>query len=524
MKTMVIQQFDLLMEGRLSPALSGKYFDAVNPSYGEVFAQIADADTVDVQLALSAARLGFDHGRWPQMSIAERGSFLLKIAALIRENAKQLADLECFSSGKTIKHTTFIDVPTAAETFEYFGNLERTWALEKQGPGPLNETIKNSSSVLSIIEHEPMGVVVTIIPWNYPLIMTAWKLAPALLAGNTIVLKPSRVACASVMFLAKLIAQIGLPKGVLNIIASSRAQAGQELVSSAEVDMVSFTGSTKTGEAVMALASKGVKKLTLELGGKSPNIVFADCDMEAAIGGSLSAIFMNQGQMCTAGSRLLVEDKIYQKFVEKLVARAKNLKIGPADNFETEFGPLVSIEQRNAVLKFIEKGKQEGAKLVCGGGIPNGPGHSLLSPNGPGHSLLSDQVRSGAYIEPTIFTNVRNSMGIAQEEIFGPVLCVIPFTSVEEAIHLANDTKYGLAAMIWSKDLEKANKVARRLRCGTVWINTYGAFLNEAPFGGYKQSGYGRELGLAGLLEYTQIKHIATDQTHGGRSLVTSWF
>jgi betaine-aldehyde dehydrogenase len=288
--------------------------------------------------------------------------------------------------------------------------------------------------------------------------------------------------------------------------------------------MVSFTGSTKTGEAVMALASKGVKKLTLELGGKSPNIVFADCDMEAAIGGSLSAIFMNQGQMCTAGSRLLVEDKIYQKFVEKLVARAKNLKIGPADNFETEFGPLVSIEQRNAVLKFIEKGKQEGAKLVCGGGIPNGPGHSLLSPNGPGHSLLSDQVRSGAYIEPTIFTNVRNSMGIAQEEIFGPVLCVIPFTSVEEAIHLANDTKYGLAAMIWSKDLEKANKVARRLRCGTVWINTYGAFLNEAPFGGYKQSGYGRELGLAGLLEYTQIKHIATDQTHGGRSLVTSWF
>ena len=279
----------------------------------------------------------------------------------------------------------------------------------------------------------------------------------------------------------KITAQAGLPKGVLNIIVSSRPQSGQELVSSPEVDMVSFTGSSKTGEEVMALASKGVKKLILELGGKSPNIVFADCDMEAALGGALSAIFMNQGQMCTAGSRLLVEDKIYREFVDQLVARAQNLKIGPADNFETEFGPLVNIKHRNRVLQYIEKGKQEGAKLACGGKIPD------INPK-------------GAYLEPTIFINVRNTMSIAQEEIFGPVLCVMPFTSVEEAIHIANDTKYGLAAMIWSKDLEKANKVARRLRCGTVWINTYGAFLNEAPFGGYKQSGFGRELGLAGLI------------------------
>jgi len=350
-----------------------------------------------------------------------------------------------------------------------------------------------------------VGVVVAIIPWNYPLIMTAWKLAPALLAGNCVVLKPSPAACASVMLLAKLVAQAGLPKGVLNIITSSRAMAGQELVNSPDVDMVSFTGSTKTGEAVMALASKGAKKLTLELGGKSPNIVFADCDMEAALGGALSAIFMNQGQMCTAGSRLLVEDKIYQEFVDKLVARAQNLKIGPADNFETEFGPLVSIEHRNRVLKYIEKGKQEGAKIACGGKVPD------VNPK-------------GAYLEPTIFINVRNNMSIAQEEIFGPVLCVMPFTSVDEAVHIANDTKYGLAAMVWSKDLEKADKVARRLRCGTVWINTYGAFLNEAPFGGYKQSGFGRELGMAGLWEYTQLKHIATDQTPGGKSLVTSWF
>ena len=496
MTTTAVKQFDLLIEGKVNPALSGKYFNCVNPSHGEVFARVSDADTIDVQMAVSAARLGFDYGRWPQMSIGERGVFLLKIAALIRDNAKELADLECASTGKTIKHTTFIDVPTAAETFEYFGNLSG---------GLINETIEHSSPVLSVIEREPVGVVATIIPWNYPLIMTAWKLAPALLAGNCLVLKVSPVACASVMLLAKLIAQAGLPKGVLNIISSSRAQAGQELVGAAEVDMVSFTGSTKTGEAVMVLASKGIKKLTLELGGKSPNIVFADCDMEAAIGGSLSAIFMNQGQMCTAGSRLLVEDKIYKEFVEKLVARTKNLKIGPAENFETEFGPLVSVEHRNAVLKSIEQGLQEGAKLVCGGKIPE----------------INAQ---GAYLEPTIFVNVRNNMKIAQEEIFGPVLCVIPFTAADEAVHIANDTKYGLAAMIWTKDLEKANKVAARLRCGTVWINTYGAFLNEAPFGGYKQSGFGRELGVAGLEEYTQIKHIATDQTPGGKSLVSSWF
>jgi len=494
--TTTVQQFYLLMEGKLSPALSGKYFDAINPSNGEVFAQMADADSIDVQMAVSAARLGFDHGRWPQMGMAERGEFLIKIASLIRENAKELADLECASTGKTIKHTTFIDVPTAAEAFEYFGHL----------PGNLvHETVRHSAPVLSTVQREPVGVVVAIIPWNYPLIMTAWKLAPALLAGNCVVLKPSPTACASVMLLAKLAAQAGLPKGVLNIISSSRPEAGQELVSSPEVDMVSFTGSTKTGEAVMALASKGIKKLTLELGGKSPNIVFADCDMEAALGGALSSIFMNQGQMCTAGSRLLVEDKIYQEFVEKLVARAQNLKIGPADNFETEFGPLVSIEHRNIVLKFIEKGKQEGAKLACGGNVPN------INPK-------------GAYLEPTIFTHVRNTMSIAQEEIFGPVLCVMPFTSADEAIHIANDTKYGLAAMVWTKDLEKANKVARRLRCGTVWVNTYGAFLNEVPFGGYKQSGFGRELGLTGFWEYTQIKHIATDQTPGGKSLVTSWF
>ncbi len=491
-----IQHFDLMIEGKCTSCFSSKYFDVMNPSNGLVYARLAEADDLDVEVAVNAARLAFDHGGWPRMSIAERGEYLLKIATLIRQNAKELADLEC-AAGKTIKHATFIDVPTCAEAFEYYGNL----------PGHImGEVVKTTSPILSQIEREPIGVVAAIIPWNYPLIMTAWKLAPALLAGNAVVLKTSPWGSASIMALAKLIATIDLPKGVINIISSSTSGVGKSLVSNPGVDMVSFTGSTQTGEKVMAEASKGVKKITLELGGKSPNIVFADCDMDAAIGGSLSAIFLNQGQMCTAGSRLLVEESIYKDFTAKLIERAKSLKIGPADSFETEFGPLVSVEHRDEVLKFINRGIAEGAKLACGGKVPTG---------------LNEK---GAYIEPTIFIDVRNHMYIAQEEVFGPVLCVIPFSSVEQAVAIANDSKYGLAAMIWTKDMAKANAVAKRLRCGTVWINTYGVFLNEAPFGGYKQSGFGRELGKDGLYEYTQIKHIAIDQTPGGKSLVTSWF
>ncbi len=491
-----VQQFDLFLEGKIKPSLSGKYFDCINPSNGEVFARVSDAQDIDMEMAIQAARLAFDHGRWSGMAIAERGAFLTKIGQAIREHAKELADLESACTGKTIKHATFIDVPTAAETFEYFGQLQ-------QLPSQQVEVL---SPQLCMVEREPVGVVGANIPWNYPLITAAWKIAPILITGNTAILRPSSVSCASVMALAKIIAEVGLPKGVVNIISSSTVQTGQYMASSSFVDMLSFTGSTQTGQQVMELAAKNVKKLVLELGGKSPNIVFADCDMDAAVGGSLSAIFMNQGQMCTAGSRLLVEDKIYKEFTEKLVARAKNLKIGPADSFETEFGPLVSIAHRDSVLRFIEMGIKEGAKLACGGKIPAG-----LNPR-------------GAYLEPTIFVDARNDMMIAKEEAFGPVLCVIPFTSTEQAIHIANDSKYGLAAMIWSRDLQKANKVARRLRCGTVWINTYGSFPNETPFGGYKQSGFGRELGKEGLLEYTQIKHVAVDQTPGGKSLVTSWF
>ncbi|MBF0490502.1 MAG: aldehyde dehydrogenase family protein [Candidatus Omnitrophica bacterium] len=347
MNTTGIQQFELLLEGKMSAPLSGKYFDCVNPSHGEVFARVADAGEMDMEIAIMAARLAFDHGSWPRMSIAERGSYLLKIGKAIRENAKELADLESASTGKTIKHTTFIDVPTAAETFEYYGSLQQL----------TGETIQVSSPHLCLVEREPVGVVGANIPWNYPLIMAAWKIAPILMTGNTAILRPSSAACASVMALAKIIAEVGLPKGVLNIVTSANTQTARQMSSSSSVDMLSFTGSTKTGQQVMEMAAKNVKKLVLELGGKSPNIVFADCDMEAAIGGTLSAIFMNQGQMCTAGSRLLVEEKIYKEFVEKLVARAKTLKIGPADSFETEFGPLVSVSHRDEVLKIFQQSK-----------------------------------------------------------------------------------------------------------------------------------------------------------------------
>ncbi len=491
----MIQQFDLLIDGKILPASAGRYFDHINPSNNDVMARVADAGMEDVRLAVEAARKAFDHGAWPRLSLEERGQYLKRIAQLIRDNAKELADLECLSVGKTIKHATFIDVPTAAETFDYFS--EACECLR-------TNSVPVVSPHLTVKHRQAVGVVVSIIPWNYPLIMAAWKIAPALLAGNTVILKPSPMGAVSVLALAKIIAQANLPAGVLNILTTSQSDVASALVAHEKVDMISFTGGTESGKRVMASAAQTVKKLTLELGGKSPTIVFADCDTDAAIGGSLSAVFMNQGQMCTAGSRLLVEDKIYDDFVARFIARAKTLKIGPADDFQTEFGPLANSRQRDEVLTHIRCAQEQGATLACGGVIPQG--------------------FQGAYLEPTVFVDVNNAMAIAQEEVFGPVVCIIKFSGQEQAIAIANDSKYGLAASIWSRDLSKAQHVAAQLQCGTVWINTYGSFDDRVPFGGVKQSGFGRELGVEGLLEYTQVKSIVTDQTPGGKSLVTSWF
>lgn len=496
--TFTTQQFELLIDGQIRPAGKNEYFESINPSTGEVLARVACSTKQDMAEAVASSRKAFDSGLWAQLNLHERGQYLNRIAQLIRENAKELALLECLDTGKTIKQATFIDVPTAADSFEYFGHVS----------SQLNgEVVPVPDPVRCTLEHEPRGVAGCIIPWNYPLILAAWKIAPALMAGNCVILKPSPLASVSLMRLAQIIEKVGLPKGVLNIVSGKSNEVASELAKSPDVDMISFTGSNVVGQEIMRLAANTTKKVVLELGGKSASIVFADCDFETALGGVMSSIFMNQGQMCTACSRLLLEEKIYDQFLNRLVEKTKNLKIGPANNYQTDFGPLISKEHRDKVLAAIEKGKKEGAKLICGGKIPKGKG-----------------LENGFYLEPTIFADVKNSMTIAQEETFGPVLSVIKFSDCVRAYAIANDSKYGLAASIWTKDLEKANLVSKKLQCGTVWINTYGGFYNEVPFGGYKQSGFGRELGVEGLLEYTQTKNICLDQTPGGKSLVASWF
>ncbi len=498
MLTVEKQQFDLLINGEIVGSSSGKYFELVNPSTGEAFARVADATPEDVQKAIVYARQQFDQGAWRCMSVAERGIYLRKIAALIRKHAKELADLESINIGKTLKQSSFIDVPTAADCFEYFGSLE----------APLKDRVNAvEAPVKSVTAFEPMGVVACIIPWNYPLIMAAWKMAPALVAGNTIIFKPSSIGCASIMRLAQLIRESGLPAGVVNIVATTDKEAARLLVTDKKVDMISFTGGTETGQEIMRLAAGTTKKLSLELGGKSPNIVFADCDLEAAVGGTMSAIFMNQGQMCTAGSRLLLEESIYDQFMKLLVEKTKKLKIGNALDYQTEFGPVISKEQQQKALKYIEGAVKQGARIACGGKVPQG-----------------EEFKKGFYLEPTILENVTNDMKAAQEEIFGPVLAVIKFKDEPQAVSIANDSDFGLASCIWTKDLTKADRVAQQLQAGTVWINTYGGFYNGASFGGYKQSGFGRELGHEGLLEYTQSKHICVDQTPGGKPLVANWF
>jgi betaine-aldehyde dehydrogenase len=492
-----MKEFKLFIDGSLVKAGKELTFESVDPSTGEKFAKLADASIEDMQLAIGSARKAFDSGEWPGMTAEQRGIYLKKIADVIRKNAKELAELECADTGKTIKQTTFIDIPTVTDTFDYFSNV---------GDWLKDESNQVNAPVKSLTVKEPVGVVGIIIPWNYPLIMFGWKVAPALAAGNCIVFKPSKHASASICRLTELISEIGFPAGVINVVTTTDHTVGNLIVESPDVDMISFTGGTETGKELMRRAAGTMKKLSMELGGKSPNIVFADCDMDAALGGTMSAIFMNQGQMCTAGSRLILEEKIYDEFLNKLVEKTKKLNVSNAHEHSTDFGPLISEEHRQKVEGYIEAGKNEGARLLLGE-----------------DSGCEPRVR-GCFILPAIFADVRNDMRIAQEEIFGPVLSVIKFSNEEEAVKIANDTQFGLASCIWTKDKEKASRVAKKLRCGTVWINTYGGFYNEAPFGGYKQSGFGRELGREGLLEYTQVKHMCIDETPGGRPLVSSWF
>ena len=473
--------------------------EIINPSTGEIIAEASIASLQDLELALASARAAFDSGAWPRISLAERKEFILKISQGILDRAGELAQLESLNTGKPIKESTFMDIPSAAKTFAHFANNLKNY-LRK-------ETLDVLADAQSKLIPEPLGVAVLIVPWNYPLLIASWKMAQALAAGNTVILKPSSLTPLTALELAKIIYEAGLPKGVVNIINGSGEAIGKSLCSDKRVDMVSFTGSNEVGRKIIEYSSKYAKKLIMELGGKSAGIVLKDADAELAVNGSLCSIFLNQGQMCTALSRLFVEDDIFDKFLTDFVEKAKRIKLGDGLNHETQMGPLISESQRKTVISYVEKARKEGAKLLCGGKIPQDP-----------------DLKNGFFFEPTVFSNVLPQASIFQEEVFGPVVCVSKFSNLNEAVALANTSDFALACSIWSKDTSLAQDLAAKINAGVVWVNTYGMFYNEAPYGGFKQSGFGKELGKAGFLEYTRLKNISIDRTKNSKPLVNYWY
>src|SRR2546425_8337917 len=471
----------LFIGGKWADAASGKTFSTINPATGEALTTLAEADERDADAAVTAARKAFESGPWPEMSASDRGRLLWRIGDLIDKYNEELGTLETLDNGKPIFESRQVDMPMVAEVFRYYAG----WATKIHG-----ETAPVKGQYLNYTLREPIGVVAAIVPWNFPLLLASWKVAPALAAGNTVVLKPAPWTSLTALRLAEICQEAGLPEGVLNVVTGSTRDLGRTLVRHAGVDKIAFTGSTATGQEIMRESAATVKRVTLELGGKSANIVFADADLDAAVRGATIGIFYGKGEVCAAGSRLFVEKKIHDDFMHKLVDRAKKVQPGDPLDPKTRFGALVSERQMHTVLGYIEKGKAEGAKLVAGG---------ERSSFGNG---------KGCFVQPTIFDGVRNDMTIAREEIFGPVLAAIEFGEIDEAIRLANETQYGLAAAVWPRDIGKAHRVARKLQAGTVWINTYNNYDAAAAFGGYKMSGYGRELGMHALEHYTQIKSV----------------
>lgn len=466
------------IDGEWVPSVSGKHFAVYEPATEEVMAQVAEAEADDVDRAVQAARRAFDTGEWPKKTPQDRARILFNLAAKVRDQLPQLAEVEALNTGKPIVEAEG-DIGAVAEIFEYYGGLAT------KIPGQVNPV---SANALSLSLKEPIGVCGLIIPWNYPLLMASWKLAPAIAAGCTMVLKPAEQTPLTALLLAEFFTEAGLPRGVINVVNGFGESCGAALVEHPLVDKIAFTGSTEVGKSITKSAANTLKRVTLELGGKSPNIFFADADWEASIDGALFGIFINQGEVCSAGSRILVQKSIYPRFVEAMSEKAKTIKVGPPLDRSSKMGPVVSKEQYDRVTSYLAVGKTE-AKLASGGGRPK-------------------QFDKGYYIEPTIFYDVDNNARIAREEIFGPVATVIAFDNEADAIRIANDTHYGLAAAVWSRDIYKALRVVKSLRAGIVWVNHMQPTCTEAPWGGYKQSGVGRELGPGGVEEYLETKQV----------------
>ena len=461
---------------------SAKTFTTINPATGKELTQVASASAQDVDAAVQAARKAFDdlQGPWRKMSASERGRILWKLAELIEKNIDELAELETLDNGKIINESRYVDMPMAADVLRYYGG----WATKIHG-----ETVNTFENAFTYTLREPVGLVAAIVPWNFPLLLATWKLGPALACGCTVVLKPAEQTPLTALRFGELAQEAGLPAGVLNIVTGG-PETGQALVRHKGVDKIAFTGSTAVGKEIMRAAADDLKRVTLELGGKSPNIVFADSDLDSAVKGAITGIFYGKGECCNAGSRLFVEAKAHDAFMEKLVERAKKLRPGDPLDPKTRLGAIVSEQQMKQILGYIEAGKSEGAKLVTGG------------------TRASVDGSKGFFVEPTIFDAVRNDMKIAQEEIFGPVLATITFDDLDQVAEQANKNIYGLAAAIWTNDVKKAHTLSRKLRAGIVWINTYGLMDAAVPFGGYKHSGFGRELGMHAIEHYTELKSI----------------
>lgn len=468
----------LFIDGKWVGSVSGKTFDTINPATEEIITSVAEGDREDVNLAVTAARKAFEGGPWRNMDARERGRILLRIMDLIEKNKDELALLETLDNGKPISETTNADLPLVIDCLLYYAG----WADKIHG-----ETIPVRGEFFNYTLREPVGVVGQIIPWNFPLLMAAWKIAPALACGNTVVLKPAEQTPLTALRLGEICQEAGLPDGVLNIVPGYGPTAGAALAEHMDVDKIAFTGEYTTGRIIMQAASKNLKQVSLELGGKSPNIVLADSDIDSAVNGAMTGIFFNQGEVCCAGSRLFLEKSIHDEFVDKLSNKASSLRVGNPEDTGTQMGAQVSKEQFDKILGYIDSGKQEGAKLVTGG------------------ERCGER---GYFIKPTIFDAVDNNMKIAREEIFGPVVSAITFDDVDNVVRQSNLSIYGLAAAVWTRDIKKAHRLARDLKAGTIWINTYNSFDAASPFGGFKQSGFGRELGIHALELYTQVKSV----------------